>query len=288
MEARTAILETRTEIVPPPITDTADQTSHAFPHILPANGTAALDLEAGLLPPASPTASSCSSSSTGTVPTIASTTSTSSNSTITSAHTKQQQHHHHVPRNPFLALGVQTSLAIALHKLPEGFIMYAANHANPKLGLSVFMSLSIHNICEGLAMALPLYLALQSRARAMLYASMLGGLSQPIGAAIAAFWLAQSQSGPGPGSHSGSGSLGSGVGAGPNSGLRQSHQEDESAAGSVALMYGMLFSVTSGIMASVGLQLYTEATSLNHSSAMCVRFALAGMCLLGLGQALMK
>lgn len=27
--------------------------------------------------------------------------------------------HHHVPKNEFLSIGVQTSLAIALHKIPE-------------------------------------------------------------------------------------------------------------------------------------------------------------------------
>ncbi|KAI5304002.1 hypothetical protein KEM56_006966 [Ascosphaera pollenicola] len=172
-------------------------------------------------------------------------------------------HHHHVPRNPFLTLGMQTSLAISLHKLPEGFITFAANHANPSLGLSVFMSLFIHNICEGLAMALPLYLALQSRFKAMIWACILGGLSQPLGALLAAIWLYDS------------GNIGG------------KHQDD-SAHGKTALVYGALFSVTSGIMTYVGLQLYTEATSLTHSSAICVRFALTGMVLLGLGQALMR
>lgn len=175
----------------------------------------------------------------------------------------QKRHHHHVPHNPFLSLGVQTSLAISLHKLPEGFITFAANHANPSLGLSVFMSLFIHNICEGLAMALPLYLALQSRFRAMIWACILGGLSQPLGALIAAMWFAHSET----------------VGG---------QHQDDSAEGKAALVYGALFSVTSGIMTYVGLQLYTEATSLSHNSAICVRFAVAGMCILGLGQALLQ
>ena len=83
-------------------------------------------------------------------------------------------HHHHVPTNAFLSIGLQTSIAIALHKLPEGFITYATNHANPKLGFSVFMALFIHNITEGFAMALPLYLAINSRWRAMFWSSLLG------------------------------------------------------------------------------------------------------------------
>ena len=85
-----------------------------------------------------------------------------------------QNHHHHVPTNAFLSIGLQTSIAIALHKLPEGFITYATNHANPKLGFSVFMALFIHNITEGFAMALPLYLAINSRWRAMFWSSLLG------------------------------------------------------------------------------------------------------------------
>ena len=69
----------------------------------------------------------------------------------------------------------------------QGFITYTTNHANPALGFSVFVALFIHNIAEGFAMALPLFLAMQSRTKAVIWASLLGGLSQPAGAVIA--WL---------------------------------------------------------------------------------------------------
>lgn len=101
----------------------------------------------------------------------------------------KESHHHHVPTNAFLAIGLQTSLAIALHKLPEGFITYATNHASPQLGFAVFMALFIHNITEGFAMALPLYLAIGSRWKAMFWSSLLGGVSQPLGAGLAATWF---------------------------------------------------------------------------------------------------
>jgi ZIP family zinc transporter len=104
-------------------------------------------------------------------------------------HNSSESHHHHVPQNAFLSIGLQTSIAIALHKLPEGFITFATNHANPKLGFAVFMALFIHNITEGFAMALPLYLALGSRWKAMLWSSLLGGVSQPLGAGVAAIWF---------------------------------------------------------------------------------------------------
>lgn len=106
-----------------------------------------------------------------------------------------EDHHHHVPSNAFLSIGLQTSIAIALHKLPEGFITYATNHANPRLGLAVFIALFVHNITEGFAMALPLYLAVRSRSKALLWSSVLGGASQPLGAGIAATWFYFGKSG---------------------------------------------------------------------------------------------
>lgn len=165
----------------------------------------------------------------------------------------EAQHHHHVPTNAFLAIGLQTSIAIALHKFPEGFITYATNHANPALGLNVFMALFVHNISEGFAMALPLYMALNSRLRAMVWSAVLGGLSQPLGAGIAALWFKLA---------------------------KKTHMTPN------AVAYGCLFALTSGIMVSVGLQLFVESLSLNHDRNMCMFFAFLGMSLLGLSNAL--
>ncbi|KAL4879004.1 Zinc/iron permease [Aspergillus karnatakaensis] len=170
------------------------------------------------------------------------------------------QHHHHVPQNAFLSIGLQTSVAIALHKLPEGFITYATNHASPTLGMTVFLALFIHNISEGFAMALPLYLALNSRGWAMFWSSLLGGISQPAGAALAALWIW------------GSRKAGSGVGDG---------QDETSWA-----VYGCMFAVTAGVMTSVGLQLFTEGLVLTHHRNMAIGFAIGGMGLMGLSFAL--
>ncbi|KAM0263037.1 hypothetical protein ACHAQJ_001416 [Trichoderma viride] len=165
----------------------------------------------------------------------------------------EAQHHHHVPANAFLSIGLQTSIAIALHKFPEGFITYATNHANPALGLNVFMALFVHNISEGFAMALPLYMALGSRWRAMAWSALLGGLSQPFGAGIAALWFKLAN---------------------------KTHMTPN------AVVYACLFALTSGIMVSVGLQLFVESLSLNHDRNMCMFFAFLGMSLLGLSSAL--
>ncbi|KAF5129688.1 Zinc-regulated transporter 3 [Metarhizium anisopliae] len=163
------------------------------------------------------------------------------------------QHHHHVPTNAFLAIGLQTSIAIALHKFPEGFITYATNHANPTLGFNVFMALFVHNISEGFAMCLPLYMALGSRWRAIAWSAVLGGLSQPMGAGAAALWFKLAQR----------------SNITPN-----------------ALVYACLFAITSGIMVSVALQLFVEALSLNHNRNLCIFFGFLGMAILGLSNAL--
>ncbi|KAF9893392.1 hypothetical protein FE257_011824 [Aspergillus nanangensis] len=169
------------------------------------------------------------------------------------------QHHHHVPQNAFLSIGLQTSVAIALHKLPEGFITYATNHASPTLGLTVFLALFIHNISEGFAMALPLYLALHSRWKAMFWSSLLGGISQPAGAALAALWIWGAQRAGGPGHD----------------------PSDPSWA-----VYGGMFAATAGVMTSVGLQLFSEGLGLTHHRGMGIGFAIAGMGLMGLSFAL--
>ncbi|KAH7374331.1 ZIP zinc transporter-domain-containing protein [Pyrenochaeta sp. MPI-SDFR-AT-0127] len=170
-----------------------------------------------------------------------------------------QQHHHHVPTNVFLSIGLQTSTAIALHKIPEGFITYATNHANPTLGFSIFLALFIHNITEGFAMALPLYLAINSRWKAMFWSALLGGVSQPLGAGVAALWFRLAGRGKGNG-------------------------EVEDGPGDV--VYGCMFAVTAGIMAMVSLQLLGESLDLTHSRRLCFFSAFAGMGILGLSSAL--
>ena len=176
-----------------------------------------------------------------------------SHSSSATPHDHSTGHHHHVPTNAFLSIGLQTSIAIALHKLPEGFITYATNHANPKLGFTVFMALFIHNITEGFAMALPLYLALGSRLKAIFWSSLLGGLSQPLGAGVAAIWFCLAgHTDMAPGER----------------------------------VYGCMFAVTAGIMASVALQLYSESLALTHNRTICTTFAFVGIGILGLSFAL--
>ncbi|WEW57833.1 Zinc transporter [Emydomyces testavorans] len=174
-----------------------------------------------------------------------------------------KKHHHHVPQNAFLSIGLQTSLAIALHKLPEGFITYATNHTNPTLGWSVFVALFVHNITEGFAMALPLYLALRSRLKAVAWSSLLGGVSQPAGAGIAALWI-----------------------WGARKANTQGGDMVDDNDGVSWAVYGGMFAATAGVMTNVSLQLFSEGLVLSHNQNLCVGFALAGMGILGLTFAL--
>lgn len=183
--------------------------------------------------------------------------STSSHHSAHSHASHPPQHHHHVPTNAFLAIGLQTSTAIALHKIPEGFITYATNHANPTLGFSIFLALFIHNITEGFAMALPLYLAINSRWKAMFWSALLGGASQPLGAGVAALWFKV-------------------AGRGKSDGVGEPGEK----------VYGCMFAVTAGIMAMVSLQLLGESLDLTHSRKLCFVSAFAGMGILGLSSAL--
>lgn len=170
----------------------------------------------------------------------------------------QSAHHHHVPQNAFLAISMQTSIAIALHKLPEGFIQFATNHANPTLGFTVFVALAIHNISEGFALALPLYLATNSRIKALLYSVVLGGVSQPMGAGLAALWLHIAEKG------------------------RGGHNETDKQQG----VYGGMFAVTAGIMASVALSLLQEGNELGHNKGLAMVFVFVGMGVMGMSAAL--
>ncbi|KAG1444262.1 hypothetical protein G6F56_010373 [Rhizopus delemar] len=84
----------------------------------------------------------------------------------------------------YYLIGVQTAIAISIHKFPEGLIMFISNESSRELGVSVTCAMVIHNLMEGLLIALPFYYATRSQFAAFGYASLLGGLSQPLGALI--------------------------------------------------------------------------------------------------------
>ncbi|CAG8463776.1 10000_t:CDS:2 [Diversispora eburnea] len=91
-----------------------------------------------------------------------------------------------------MRIGIQTALAISIHKFPEGLITFVTSKVSPSMGFALFFAIALHNISEGFAIALPLYIATRSRMKSFLYTTLLGGLSQPLGALIGWFFLKKS------------------------------------------------------------------------------------------------
>lgn len=102
-------------------------------------------------------------------------------------------------------------------------------------------------------MALPLYLALNNRFRAMMWSFLFGGISQPLGAGVAAAWFKIAG--------------------------REGHKPGEE-------VYGCMFAITAGIMAFVALQLFVEGLGQNHNRGLCIAFAIVGMAIMGISNAL--
>ncbi|CAG8736662.1 11463_t:CDS:2, partial [Gigaspora rosea] len=91
-----------------------------------------------------------------------------------------------------MQIGIQTAIAISIHKFPEGLITFVSSQASRSLGFALFAAIALHNIIEGLTIALPIYIATRSRIKAFLFSSILGGFSQPLGALIGWLFLNES------------------------------------------------------------------------------------------------
>lgn len=87
-----------------------------------------------------------------------------------------------------MRIGLLVAFGIGIHNFPEGMATFAGALKDPRLGVAIAVAIAIHNIPEGLAVSVPIYTATKSRGKAFLW-SFLSGLSEPIGAAIAALIL---------------------------------------------------------------------------------------------------
>jgi ZIP family zinc transporter len=83
-----------------------------------------------------------------------------------------------------LRAGVFTALAITIHNQPEGLATFLAALEDPALGAAIAVAIALHNIPEGVSVSVPIYYATGDRKKAFWY-SMLSGLAEPVGAAIA-------------------------------------------------------------------------------------------------------
>lgn len=85
--------------------------------------------------------------------------------------------------------GVLIGVALCIHNLPEGFLVFMSAYNDPTVGIAVAIALAIHNIPEGIAVAVPVYAATKSRLKTVGVAA-LTGVAEPIGALLG-FWLLQ-------------------------------------------------------------------------------------------------
>lgn len=93
-------------------------------------------------------------------------------------------HDHSAHRVKLMRMGSFTALAIGIHNFPEGLATFLAALENPSLGVAIAVAIALHNIPEGISVSVPIFYATGNRKKAFLY-SLLSGLAEPVGAAIA-------------------------------------------------------------------------------------------------------
>ncbi len=91
-------------------------------------------------------------------------------------------------RNNLCRTGFFIALGITIHNFPEGLAVFAGSLTNIKIGIAIAVAVALHNIPEGIAVSVPIYTATRSRRKAFLW-SALSGLTEPLGALIAALFL---------------------------------------------------------------------------------------------------
>ena len=69
-----------------------------------------------------------------------------------------------------IRVGWFTALALTMHNIPEGLLIYtAAQASDEKAAYGIALAIALHNIAAGFAVAMPIYIATRSREKAMLY-----------------------------------------------------------------------------------------------------------------------
>jgi ZIP family zinc transporter len=87
-----------------------------------------------------------------------------------------------------LKTGIFVALGIGIHNFPEGMATFAGTLEDVGVGIAIAIAIAIHNIPEGLAISVPIYAATGSRKKAFWW-SFLSGVTEPVGAGIAAIFL---------------------------------------------------------------------------------------------------
>jgi ZIP family zinc transporter len=81
-----------------------------------------------------------------------------------------------------------TFVGMALHNTLEGLSVYLSALKDIKFGLPLSIVIMLHNMAEGVAVAIPIYLATRNRAK-VIQLTFFNGLFEPIGVIVAGFLL---------------------------------------------------------------------------------------------------
>jgi ZIP family zinc transporter len=100
----------------------------------------------------------------------------------------QHDHHREQSESSLMRVGLLVAFGIGVHNFPEGMATFAGALEDVRVGMAIAVAIAIHNIPEGLAVSAPIYAATGSRSKAFFW-SFLSGVSEPVGAALAALVL---------------------------------------------------------------------------------------------------
>ncbi|MCK9448057.1 MAG: zinc transporter ZupT [Bacteroidales bacterium] len=139
-------------------------------------------------------------------------------------------------------IGILTAVAIAIHNFPEGLATFTAALDDPTLGIAIAVAIAIHNIPEGIAISAPIFYATGSRKKAF-WLSFSSGLAEPIGAIIGFLILMPFMN---------------------------------------AVLYGVLFAVTAGIMVFISLDELLPAAEEYGEHHLAIYGLIAGMAVMAL------
>uniref|UniRef100_A0A7S0YXP9 Uncharacterized protein n=1 Tax=Hemiselmis tepida TaxID=464990 RepID=A0A7S0YXP9_9CRYP len=81
-------------------------------------------------------------------------------------------------------VGIITAVTLTAHNLPEGMAVALSTMGSSTLGLKMALAIALHNIPEGLAITGPLLMSRQTSARNAIGLALVSGLSEPVGAIL--------------------------------------------------------------------------------------------------------
>jgi zinc transporter ZupT len=79
-------------------------------------------------------------------------------------------------------LGIITAITLTCHNLPEGMAVALSTMGSTHLGLRMAFAIALHNIPEGLAIAGPLMMSRKTSRLSAIGLALASGLSEPVGA----------------------------------------------------------------------------------------------------------